>query len=108
MNFKKSKINKIRTFFFFTRQSWVLLAIVVTELLICVKFGWDTITKPLPRSIAIAWISFAIGLILYTIVKFVIFKPTNLAKPEEQIVHGSPVRKGAPTNDSANESKKDL
>ena len=33
------------------RQSWVLLAIVVTELLICVKFGWETITKPLPRSI---------------------------------------------------------
>ena len=87
----------------------MLLAIVVTELLICVKFGWDTITIPLPRSIAIAWISFAIGLILYTIVKFVIFKPTNLAKPEEQIVHGSPVRKAAaPTNDSANESKKDL
>ena len=87
----------------------MLLAIVVTELLICVKFGWDTITKPLPRSIAIAWLSFAIGLFLYTIVKFVIFKPTNLAKPEEQIVHGSPVRKAAPTTtDSEKESKKDL
>ena len=87
----------------------MLLAIVVTELLICVKFGWDTITIPLPRSIAIAWISFAIGLILYTIVKFVIFKPTNLAKPEEQIVHGSPVRKtAAPTTNSEKESKKDL
>ena len=90
----------------------MLLAIVVTELLICVKFGWDTITEPLPKSIAIAWLSFAIGLFLYTIVKFVIFKPTNLAKPEEQIVHGSPVRKAAPTttddDDSANESKKDL
>ena len=88
----------------------MLLAIVVTELLICVKFGWDTITKPLPRSIAIAWLSFAIGHFLYTIVKFVIFKPTNLAKPEEQIVHGSPVRKAAAptTTDSEKESKKDL
>ena len=31
------------------RQSWMLLCIVCTEVLICIKFGWETITKPLPR-----------------------------------------------------------
>jgi len=41
----------------------------------------------------------------------VIFKPTKLAKPEEQIVHGSPVRKPNTTTNPENngtESKKVL
>lgn len=66
------------------RQSWVLLAIVPTELLICVKFGWATITKPLPRSIALWWLAFVLGLLVYTFVKFKIFKPTQLAQPEKE------------------------
>jgi len=35
------------------RQSWVLVTIVSTELLICLKFGWETVTKPLPKHIAL-------------------------------------------------------
>ena len=85
-----------------------ILAIVVTEVLICVKFGWNTITKPLPRSIALWWLAFGLGLFIYTVVKFVIFKPTKLAKPEEdKIIHGSPTRKPNIENDE-NESKKEL
>jgi len=60
------------------RQSWVLLAIIATEFLVCIKFGWSTVTKPLPRAIAMWW---ALGLalfIIYTVIKFVIFKPTKL------------------------------
>jgi phosphatidylserine synthase 2 len=35
------------------RQSWVLITIVCTELLVCLKFGWETVTIPLPKHIAL-------------------------------------------------------
>ena len=66
------------------RQSWVLLAIVATELLICVKFGWQTITKPLPTSIALWWLLGLALYVVYTVIKFVIFKPTKLKLPTEK------------------------
>ena len=89
------------------RQSWMLLCIVCTEVLVCVKFGWDTITKPLPRPIALWWLAFGVGLVIYTFVKFVIFKPTKLKEPEkEQIVHGSPTREN--TRENTREPKKEL
>ena len=43
--------------------------IIMTELLICIKFGWSTITKPLPRHIAMWWVLGATLLIVYTFVK---------------------------------------
>ena len=51
------------------RQTWVLITIIMTELLICIKFGWATITKPLPRHIAMWWVLGATLLIVYTFVK---------------------------------------
>ena len=51
------------------RQSWCLIAIVVTELLICIKFGWATITQPLPRHIALWWVLGAFLLLAYTVIK---------------------------------------
>lgn len=75
------------------RQSWMLLSVVVTEVLVCLKFGWETITKPLPRPIALWWLAFGFGLLAYTFVKFVIFKPTKLAEPEKELRSSeSPVR----------------
>ena len=73
------------------RQTWVVIAIICTEFLICVKFGWSTITKPLPRYIAMWWIAALLGLVVYTIVKFVIFKPTKLPKPEKEQLRLSPM-----------------
>ena len=80
----------------------MLLAVVVTEVLVCVKFGWDTITVPLPKHIALWWMAFAGVLLVYTFIKFFIFKPTKLKEPEKEahVVHGSPVRF------NENESKK--
>lgn len=78
------------------RQSWMLLAVVITEVLVCVKFGWDTITIPLPRHIALWWMAFAGFLLVYTFIKFFIFKPTKLKEPEkDDVVHGSPVRQNS-------------
>ena len=73
------------------RQTWVVVAIICTEFLICVKFGWDTITKPLPRYIALWWVAGISVLIVYTVVKFKIFKPTRLPKPEKEQVRLSPI-----------------
>jgi phosphatidylserine synthase 2 len=66
------------------RQTWVLILIVITELLICIKFGWATITKPLPRHIALWWVLGALILIGYTFVKFYLLKPDHVPKPEKE------------------------
>ena len=73
------------------RQSWVLAAIVSTEFLICIKFGWDTITKPIPQSVMIWWIAGFAIIILYTFIKFEIFKPTKLPRPEKEQLRISPI-----------------
>ncbi|KAG8226791.1 hypothetical protein J437_LFUL002837 [Ladona fulva] len=33
------------------RQSWILLSIVASEFLVVAKFGWDTITLPIPKEL---------------------------------------------------------
>ncbi|XP_023330653.1 phosphatidylserine synthase 2 [Eurytemora carolleeae] len=68
------------------RQSWVLLAIVITELLICFKFGWQTITKPLPKHIALWWVLGGVLLVVYTFVKFYLLKPNHIPRPEKERV----------------------
>jgi len=75
------------------RQSWVMIAIITTELLICIKFGWDTITKPLPRHIALWWVLGVSLLVVYTVVKFYLLKPNHIPKPEKENI-----RVGSPTN----------
>ena len=37
------------------RQSWILMAALAIEVLIVVKFGWETITLPIPYHICVAW-----------------------------------------------------
>ena len=82
------------------RQSWVMLAIIVTELLICIKFGWATITKPLPRHIAMWWVLGAALLLIYTVVKFYLLKPNHIPKPEKENI-----RMGSPVNTPESENK---
>ena len=54
----------------FGRQAWVATAIIITEVLIVLKFDWETVTKPLPFHITLFWITFVIGLVLWTIYHF--------------------------------------
>jgi phosphatidylserine synthase 2 len=78
------------------RQSWVLAAIIATEFLVCLKFGWDTLTKPIPRSVGTWWIAGVVLVVIYTVVKFIILKPTDLPRPEtekELLVNMTPVRR---------------
>ncbi|KAK3583279.1 hypothetical protein CHS0354_011167 [Potamilus streckersoni] len=58
----------------FGRQSWLLAAIIITELLIIAKFDWETVTKPLPPSITIFWLCGFLLLCVYTVWKFYIKK----------------------------------
>ncbi|KAF8572409.1 hypothetical protein P879_00708 [Paragonimus westermani] len=48
------------------QQAWMLSSIIITELLIIMKFGWDTVSKPLPRSITVLWFLGILGLTLWT------------------------------------------
>lgn len=61
----------------FGQQSWVLVAITISETLISVKFQFEVITKPLPRPIATAWLIFFLVLVLWTIWRFCIWSPTR-------------------------------
>jgi hypothetical protein len=48
----------------------MVVAIVVTEVLITLKFDWETFTKPLPRHVALGWIIGLVGLALWTVWHF--------------------------------------
>ena len=68
----------------------MLTIIILTELIICIKFGKETMTKPLPRHIALWWVLGAALLIIYTFVKFYLLKPEHVPRPEkENIIMGS-------------------
>ncbi|XP_071509652.1 phosphatidylserine synthase 2-like [Diadema antillarum] len=64
----------------FGQQSWVLVAIVVSEVLISVKFQYDLITMPFPRHIAILWIVGLVSLVLWTIWRFCIWSPSTTSR----------------------------
>jgi multisubunit Na+/H+ antiporter MnhB subunit len=48
----------------------MLVAIIVTEVLITLKFDWETFTKPLPQHIALGWVIGLVGLALWTVWHF--------------------------------------
>ena len=54
----------------FGTQSWVVAAIIVTELLISCKFEWAIVTKPLPRHITFLWLAILGSLLLWTVWHF--------------------------------------
>ena len=59
-----SKCKKIGT------QTLLLMAIIVTEVLITLKFDWHTFTKPLPSHVVVGWIIGLAVLALWTIWHF--------------------------------------
>ncbi|XP_017461940.1 PREDICTED: phosphatidylserine synthase 2-like, partial [Rhagoletis zephyria] len=54
------------------RQSWVLISIIITELLIILKFDFAVVTKPLPKHIFLFWVGAIILLVLWTLWRFVL------------------------------------
>ena len=54
----------------FGQHAWVLCAIIMTELMLVCKFGWDTLSKPFPPHIKWFWMSVLILYILWTLWKF--------------------------------------
>ena len=54
------------------RQSWLFLAIICTELLCVLKFGWETVTIPFPKPIAYLWLGIFASLLLWTLWNFYI------------------------------------
>lgn len=67
----------------FGRQAWMIIAIIITEFLIVVKFDFVTISKPLPPHVAVFWILGLITLIVWTIWKFYIYRDVKSDLPEK-------------------------
>lgn len=51
-------------------QVWIVGAIIVTEILITLKFDWELMTKPLPKHIVFAWSFGLILLLMWTVWHF--------------------------------------
>ena len=54
----------------FGAQSWISSALIITEALVSLKFDWDTLTRPLPRPVAIVWMVGLSALALWTLWHF--------------------------------------
>ncbi|CAF1529748.1 unnamed protein product, partial [Didymodactylos carnosus] len=54
----------------FGRQSWLISAIIITEVLIVLKFGWNIVTLPFPFHITVLWLTIIILLFLWTVYQF--------------------------------------
>jgi hypothetical protein len=48
----------------------MVVAIIITEVLITLKFDWETFTKPLPQHVALGWIIGLAGWALWTVWHF--------------------------------------
>lgn len=58
-------------------QSCLVFAIIITEVLITLKFDWNTFTKPLPRHITLFWVVGLAGLALWTVWYFYLQRLLN-------------------------------
>jgi phosphatidylserine synthase 2 len=50
----------------------MVVIIVLTEVLITLKFDWETVTRPFPLHVSIFWVVFIIALVGWTIWNFYI------------------------------------
>ncbi|KAL5007110.1 hypothetical protein ScPMuIL_015916 [Solemya velum] len=71
----------------FGRQSWLVIAVIITEFLITIRFDWETISKPLPRHISMFWSIGLVSLLLWTLWKFYIKKDVKHDIPEGDSLH---------------------
>lgn len=60
-------------------QAWICLASILTETLICFKFGKGEFPNPTPKSVIYFWIVFLSLLVLYPLFRFIIFPPSSSA-----------------------------
>lgn len=55
----------------FGQQAWVIAAIIITEILICWRFLWDTMTKVPPFHIILFWSCMSVLIVGYTLWLFI-------------------------------------
>lgn len=54
----------------FGQQSWVAVCILVTECMVVIKFGFETITKPFPLHIIVFWVLFVVVFLCWSFWNF--------------------------------------
>ncbi|KFM65964.1 Phosphatidylserine synthase 2, partial [Stegodyphus mimosarum] len=69
----------------FGRQSWLMVAIIITEFLVIAKFDYETITKPLPVHIVYFWVFALCALFFWTVWKFFFLPKLNVSKLDEHL-----------------------
>jgi len=85
-------------------QTMLLVAIIVTEVLITLKFDWHTFTKPLPSHVVVGWTIGLAVLAIWTIWHFYLQRllrhteVRSLATDTAAVAHGSSVADGAELN----------
>jgi phosphatidylserine synthase 2 len=65
-------------------QTWVCVTVVFTEVLVCLKFDWETLTKPPPPHIVTCWQIFLSALVLWTVWQFYLW-PFLTQKQEKKL-----------------------
>ncbi|XP_033106106.1 phosphatidylserine synthase 2-like isoform X1 [Anneissia japonica] len=68
----------------FGEQSWIISAMILTEVLLVLKFDRELILKPFPSHIAVCWIIAFISLVAWTIYQFYI-RPQFCAPEQEPV-----------------------
>ena len=53
-------------------QAWICIACILTETLICIKFGRGEFTAPFPTWVIVSWSLFGLILVAYPIYQFVL------------------------------------
>jgi len=48
------------------QSAWIMISIVITEAMICIKFGWETIMLPFPTHVKLFWMIAVSGYIVWS------------------------------------------
>lgn len=87
------------------RQIWILTVIAITEILIALKFEWDTVTQPIPRHIAYMWLLGFVFIVLLTIWKFYIYRDVKNDVPHDSVYRLRQSRNGQhPTSEKLDQT----
>jgi len=59
----------------FGQQSWMAVAILITECLVTYKFGYEIVTKPFPTHVIVFWVAFITIMLSWSFYNFTVVVP---------------------------------
>ena len=86
-------------------QTLLIVAIIVTEVLITLKFDWQTFTKPLPRHVVVGWIIGLAALAIWTIWHFYLQRLLTHTEVRSSATEVAVTRSAAVTSDATDNNE---